>query len=76
MSNFTMGKILGKGLAQPQVHTNPSTIAEGTSAVRYARAKAFPKIVPMAKLHSLIVILIKKCVIKSQIALVMSTMGK
>ena len=36
MSNFTMGKILGKGFAQAQVHTNHSTSAEGTSAVMYA----------------------------------------
>ena len=35
MSYFAMGTILGKGFAQAQVHTNHSTIAEGTSSVMY-----------------------------------------
>ena len=48
LSNFAMGTILGMGFAQEQVHTNHST-----SVVMYAR-------VIMAKLHSLIVTLIKK----------------
>ena len=38
MSNFTMGTILEKDFAQAQV----------------PKAKPFPKIVPMAKLHSLL----------------------
>ena len=52
MSNFTMGTILGKGFAQAQVHTE--FIAQVLKAS--ACAKPFPKIiVPLAKLHSLIV---------------------
>ena len=51
MSNFTMGTISGMGFAQTQVHTNHSTSA---------CAKPIPEIVPMVKLHSLIVTLIKK----------------
>ena len=59
MSNFAMGTILDKGFAQAQVHTNHSTSAELGQ--------------PKAKLHSLIVTLIKKCVIKTcQIASFMS----
>ena len=45
MSNFAMGTILGKGFPQAQVHTVHSMSACG---------KPFPKIVPMAKLHSLL----------------------
>ena len=58
-----MGTILGKGFAQAQVHTNNSMSAEGTSAMMYARVlvqNPFPKSVPIAKLHSLIVTLVKK----------------
>ena len=46
MSNFAMGTILGKGFPQAQVHTVHSTCA--------ACGKPSPKIVPMAKLHSLL----------------------
>ena len=62
MSNFTMGTILEKDFAQAQV----------------PKAKPFPMIVPMAKLHTLIVtLMIRKCVKKiGQIASFMSTMGK
>ena len=45
--NFAMGTILGKGLAQAQVHTNHSTSAEGISAVMYARVlvqNSFPRL--------------------------------
>ena len=56
MSNFAMGTIMGKGFAQAQVHTNLSTSCDVCTS---ACAKPFPKIVPMAKLHSLIVTLIK-----------------
>ena len=57
MSNFTMGTLLGKGFPQAQVHTVDSMSAEGTSAINVctsACGKSFPKIVPMAKLHSLL----------------------
>ena len=53
MSNFTMGTILGKGLAQAQVHTNHGMMAEGKSTVMYARVlvqKPFRKLFPMATL--------------------------
>ena len=45
MSNFAMGTILGEGFPQAKVHTVHSTSACG---------KPFPKIVLMAKLHSLL----------------------
>ena len=46
MSDFTMGTIVGKGFAQAQV-----LLTVCTSAC----AKPFPTIVPMVKLHSLVV---------------------
>ena len=74
-----MGTILGKGFAQAQVHTNNSMSAEGTSAMMYARVlvqNPLPKSVPIAKLHSLIAVLIKKYLIKiCQIACLL-TMSK
>jgi len=80
MSNFAMGTITGIGFAQAQLHTNHSMSAKGTSAVTYARVlvkNPFPRLSSMAKLHSLIVTLIKKKLIKiCQIASFMSTMGK
>ena len=48
LSNFAMGTILGKGFPQAQVHECYELYA------RVACGKSFPKIVPMAKLHSLL----------------------
>ena len=63
LSNFAMGTILGKGFAQAQVHTE--FIAQVPKAwvlwTVYTTAceKPFPKIIiPMTKLHSLIVLAI------------------
>ena len=55
MSNFAMGTILGKDFVQAQVHTLHSCCDVSMSAC----AKPFPEVVPIAKLHSLIVTLIK-----------------
>ena len=51
--NFSMGTISGMGFAQAQVHTVHSMSAEATSAMSCMH-ECFPKIVPMAKLHSLL----------------------
>ena len=54
LSNFAMGTILGNGFAQAQVHTEMSKAQVLWTVCTSAWAKPFSKItVPMAKLHSL-----------------------
>ena len=58
MSNFHMGTILGKGFAQAQVHMSIARVPKARVLLTLctsAWAKPFPKIVPMMKLHSLLV---------------------
>ena len=55
LSNFAMGTILGKGFPQAQVHTVHSTSAEGTRAMNECDKCFWKTLVPMAKLHSLMI---------------------
>ena len=80
MFNFTMVTIsgMGMGFAQAQVRVRvPKAQLHCCDVCTSACAKPILEIVPMEKLHSLIVTLIKKWVIKiCQIASFMSAMDK